>query len=115
MNQQLEIVNDDQTSHNIHPLPKSIVSGTSRSLQGRPPIIEKYDKPEFIPVKCNIHPWMHGDFAVLKNSHYAITSGDGTSSFRICRRASTRLLRGMKQYGDADAGRHHHRQRNQRP
>jgi hypothetical protein len=44
---------------------------------GSPPDIEKYDKPEFIPVKCNIHPWMSGQFAVMKNSHYAVSSGDG--------------------------------------
>jgi hypothetical protein len=29
-------------------------------------------------VKCNIHPWMHGWFAVLKTSHYAITGDGGT-------------------------------------
>ncbi len=23
-------------------------------------------------MKCNIHPWMHGNFAVLKNSHYSV-------------------------------------------
>ena len=28
-------------------------------------------------MKCNIHPWMSGQFAVLKNSHYAISSGGG--------------------------------------
>jgi uncharacterized protein (DUF2141 family) len=32
---------------------------------------------EFIPVKCNVHPWMHGTLAVLKNSHYAISGEDG--------------------------------------
>ena len=25
-------------------------------------------------MKCNVHPWMHGYFAVLKTSHYAISS-----------------------------------------
>jgi hypothetical protein len=44
---------------------------------GTPPISEKYDKAEFIPVKCNIHPWMHGNFVVLKNSHYAVSSDSG--------------------------------------
>jgi hypothetical protein len=28
-------------------------------------------------VKCNIHPWMKGTLAVMKNSHYGITTGDG--------------------------------------
>jgi uncharacterized protein (DUF2141 family) len=39
--------------------------------------VDKYDKMEFIPVKCNIHPWMHGTFAVLKNSHYSVSGEDG--------------------------------------
>ena len=44
-----------------------------------------------IPVKCNIHPWMHGTFAVLKNSHYSVSDGMAVSSFLICRRESTPL------------------------
>jgi len=31
-------------------------------------------------VKCNFHPWMRGRFAVFKNSHYAVTRGDGSYS-----------------------------------
>ncbi len=77
VNQTLEIANDDQTSHNIHPLPKINREWNKSQPPGTPPISEKYDKPEFIPVKCNIHPWMHGNFAVLKNSHYAVTEDGG--------------------------------------
>ena len=77
VNQPLEIVNDDQTAHNIHPRPMLNREWNKSQPAGSPPDIEKYDKPEFIPVKCNIHPWMSGQFAVMKNSHYAISSGDG--------------------------------------
>ena len=28
-------------------------------------------------MKCNIHPWMHGNFAVLKNSHYSVSDESG--------------------------------------
>ena len=77
VNQPLEIINDDQTSHNIHPRPTINREWNKSQPPAAPPDIEKYDKPEFIPVKCNIHPWMSGQFAVMKNSHYAISSGDG--------------------------------------
>jgi Carboxypeptidase regulatory-like domain len=77
VNQPLEIVNDDQTSHNIHPRPMINREWNKSQPPGSPPDIEKYDKPEFIPVKCNIHPWMSGQFAVMKNSHYSISGGDG--------------------------------------
>lgn len=78
VNQELNVLNDDQTSHNIHPLAKINREWNKSQPPGAPPIVDKYDKAEMIPVKCNIHPWMHGTFAVLKNSHYAISSGDGS-------------------------------------
>ena len=77
VNQPLEVVNDDQTSHNIHPLPKVNREWNKSQPPGSPAIVDKYDKPEFIPVKCNVHPWMHGNFAVMKNSHYAVSADDG--------------------------------------
>lgn len=74
--QTLDVKNDDQTSHNIHPLAKVNREWNKSQPPGSPAIQEKFDQPEFISVKCNIHPWMHGWFAVLKTNHYAIT-GDG--------------------------------------
>jgi Carboxypeptidase regulatory-like domain len=76
--QQLQIFNDDQTSHNIHPLSKANPEWNKSQPPGSPPIDTKYDKPEFIPVKCNIHPWMHGYFVVLNTSHYSVTGEDGS-------------------------------------
>jgi hypothetical protein len=75
--QQLQIYNDDQTSHNIHPLAKINQEWNKSQPHGSPPIDTKWEKPEFIPVKCNIHPWMSGQFAVMKNSHFSISAGDG--------------------------------------
>ena len=75
--QELQVINGDQTSHNIHPLPKVNREWNKSQPPGAPAIQEKFDSPEFISVKCNIHPWMHGWFAVLKTNHYAISSGGG--------------------------------------
>ena len=77
VNQELQIVNEDQTSHNIHPLPSNNREWNKSQPPGSGPIEDKYARPEFIPVKCNIHPWMKGTLAVMKNSHYAITAVDG--------------------------------------
>jgi hypothetical protein len=77
VDQEFQIINDDQTSHNIHPLPKVNVEWNLSQPPGTPPYHKKYDKPEFIPVKCNIHPWMHGWFVVLKTSHYDVSKGAG--------------------------------------
>lgn len=76
VNQELKITNEDQTVHNVHPQPKRNREWNKSQPPGTPPIRESYEQAEFIPVKCNVHPWMHGTFAVMPNSHYAVT-GDG--------------------------------------
>ena len=77
VNQELKILNDDQTSHNIHPLAKVNREWNKSQPPGTPPLSEKFDKPEFIPVKCNVHPWMHGWFAVLTTNHYDVSKDGG--------------------------------------
>jgi plastocyanin len=76
--QELDVVNADQTSHNIHPLAKTNHEWNKSQPPGSPPIKDKWDAPEFIEVKCNIHPWMHGWFAVLKTNHYSVSGADGS-------------------------------------
>jgi plastocyanin len=81
VNQELRVANDDPTSHNIHPLAKINHEWNKAQPAGTPPFSEKFDKPEFVPVKCNVHPWMHATFAVLKNSHFSVSGEDG--GFRL--------------------------------
>jgi hypothetical protein len=78
VDQELRITNDDQTLHNVHALAKVNREWNKSQQPGAPPIVEKYDKEEFIPVKCNVHPWMKGYFAVLKTSHYDVSKNGGT-------------------------------------
>ena len=80
VNQPLDIYNDDQTSHNIHPLAKQNPEWNKSQPIGAPPIHTTFDKPEFIPVKCNVHPWMHGWFVVLPTTHHALSGSDGEFS-----------------------------------
>ena len=77
VNQEIKITNEDQTSHNIHPLAKVNREWNKSQPPGSPPIVEKYAREEFISVKCNIHSWMHSYFAVLKTSHYDVSKGGG--------------------------------------
>jgi plastocyanin len=82
VNQPLEIRNNDQTSHNIHPMSKANPEWNRSQPPGAPPIKVTYEKAEFIPVKCNVHPWMHGYFVVLGTSHYAVSGDDGKFSLK---------------------------------
>jgi plastocyanin len=97
--QVLQIYNDDQTSHNIHPLAKVNPEWNKSQPTGSAPINTKYDKPEFIPVKCNIHPWMHGYFAVLSTSHYVVTGQDGSFSLKGLPAGKYTVSAWQEQYG----------------
>jgi len=80
VHQPLEIFNDDPHSHNIHPLARVNPEWNKSQPKGAPPIRAAWDQPEFIPVKCNVHPWMHGYFAVLATPHFAVTDSSGNFS-----------------------------------
>jgi hypothetical protein len=79
--QEISISNSDPFSHNIHPIARINREWNRIQPPGTPAFSYSYEKEEFIPVKCNIHPWMQGYFAVLKTKHFAVTGEDG--SFRI--------------------------------
>jgi plastocyanin len=78
--QPLEMVNEDPTSHNIHPLATNNREWNKAEPPGTSPLTESFARPEFIVVKCNVHPWMRAYFAVLKTSHYAVTGENGSFS-----------------------------------
>lgn len=97
--QQLLIYNDDPVAHNIHPMPKTNTEWNKSQPPGTPAIDTKWDKPEFIQVKCNIHPWMHGYFAVLKTSYYSVTGQDGAFSLKGLPPGKYTVTAWQEQYG----------------
>jgi len=81
VNEHFKVTNSDQTSHNIHPMPKP-GGGNHEWNKSQPPGSPPFDinwttEEVAIPVKCNIHPWMHGYMAVVKGPH-AVSGADGT-------------------------------------
>src|SRR5271156_4478715 len=76
--QTIEIKNDDQTTHNIHPTPKDNREWNESQPPGAAPLDETFARQEVaIPVKCNVHPWMKGYIAVFKHPFFAVTTKDG--------------------------------------
>ncbi len=75
--QDVSVSNSDPFSHNIHPLARINREWNKMQPPGTPPFSYAYDHEEFIPIKCNIHPWMQGYFVVLKTGHFSVTDDDG--------------------------------------
>jgi len=79
--QKLDIVNSDETTHNIHPSPNNNREWNMTQPHGTP-LEQTFAREEIaIPVKCNVHPWMKGYIAVFKHPFFAVT--DKTGHFDI--------------------------------
>ncbi|MGA7907820.1 MAG: carboxypeptidase regulatory-like domain-containing protein, partial [Candidatus Sulfotelmatobacter sp.] len=79
VNQKFKVITSDQTTHNIHPLPNPMTGNipwNQSQPPGAAPIEKSWKSVEVIPVQCNIHPWMHGWFVVVKGP-YATTDDKG--------------------------------------
>jgi hypothetical protein len=81
VDEKIEVTTSDPTTHNIHPLPKPggpNIGWNKSQPSGAPPIITSWKAEEVaVPIKCNIHPWMHGYHAVVKGP-YAVTDDNGS-------------------------------------
>jgi plastocyanin len=82
--QPLQIINSDETLHNVHAIPKD--PGNAAFNLAMPFKDQKFEKTfaaseVMIPVKCEVHPWMHAYIGVLAHPVYSVTGDDGT--FRL--------------------------------
>ncbi len=104
--QKFKVTTSDQTTHNIHPLPATGTGniGWNKSQPpGAPPIETSWKNQEIaIPVKCNIHPWMHGWHVVVKGP-YAITDESGNFTIKNVPAGSYTVTAWQEEYGTQTA------------
>jgi len=78
VNQDVQIKNDDQTTHNIHPTPKDNREWNESQPPGSAAITKQFAREEImLPVKCNQHPWMKMYLNVVKSPFFAVTDASG--------------------------------------
>ncbi|MFN2576275.1 MAG: carboxypeptidase regulatory-like domain-containing protein [Pyrinomonadaceae bacterium] len=76
--QPLQIVNEDATTHNTHFMPKNNADWNQSQPAGGAPLQHKFAAPDvLIPVKCNQHPWEKAYVAVLSHPFFAVSSRNG--------------------------------------
>jgi hypothetical protein len=83
VNQKFSVKNSDATTHNVHPSPRVNEEWNQSQPQGAPPIEKVFKRKEvLIPIKCNQHPWMKANVAVMEHPLYAVSAADGTYTIK---------------------------------
>jgi plastocyanin len=79
VNQPLEIINSDNTLHNVHALSSSSPQfNIGMPIQGMK-IKKTFSKPEvMVKIKCEVHPWMSAYAGVVEHPFYAVSGEDGS-------------------------------------
>jgi carboxypeptidase family protein len=81
--QSFKVITSDNTTHNIHPMPKVNREWNISQAPGADAIMQAFSRPEVsIPVKCNQHPWMRAYINVVSHPFYAVSGEDGTFTLK---------------------------------
>ena len=76
--QPLDVRNSDKIGHNIRPMPKNNAAWSDEQAPGAVDTVHRFARTEvMIPVKCNVHQWMHAWIGVVENPYFAVTGSDG--------------------------------------
>jgi plastocyanin len=101
--QTLSVVNDDPTTHNIHPVPKDNREWNESQPPGSAPIMQSFARPEVpIPVKCNVHPWMKAYIGVFANPYFQVTGKDGAFDLKNLPPGTYTIVAWQELYGASD-------------
>jgi hypothetical protein len=79
----LDVLNNDGVLHNLHTYPKNNPPVNRAQPKYRKVLPLTFEKPDFIRLACDVHPWMSGWLVVAPHAWYALTGIDGT--FKIDR------------------------------
>jgi plastocyanin len=79
--QTLTVTTSDPTPHNVHYTSSSNASANYGTTVPGDRRDVTFQASEFIPFRCDVHPWMKAHVAVMDNPFFAVTKEDG--SFRI--------------------------------
>jgi plastocyanin len=101
--QNLDVANDDQTTHNVFMMSQNNRPSNRSSLPGAAPLIESLNAPELaIPMKCNVHPWMKGYVFVFDHPYFAVTNADGKFELKGLPPGTYTLVAWQEYYGPTE-------------
>jgi hypothetical protein len=99
--QPVRFEDDDQTLHNIHPMPKQNREWNQSQMPNSQPLDKVFSNPELmIPIKCNQHPWMRMYLNVIGNPFFAVTDKDGKFSLQGLPPGTYTIAAVQEKYGE---------------
>jgi plastocyanin len=102
-NQTVEIKNEDQTVHNVHPTPRENHGWNKSEPVGGGPIQTTFSHPELaIPIACNIHPWMRAFLFVFDHPYFDITPKTGAFELKNLPPGTYTIEAWQEKYGTQD-------------
>ena len=83
VNQPLEILNSDDTLHNVHALPANSQSfNLGMPIKGMK-LKKTFTKPEvMVKIKCEVHSWMMAFAGVLDHPFFGVTGDNGIAAIK---------------------------------
>jgi plastocyanin len=76
--QPLEIVNSDETMHNVHAMPNANREfNLGQAVQHQANRRTFTAKEIMVPFKCDVHSWMHAFIGVIDHPYFAVTHDGG--------------------------------------
>jgi hypothetical protein len=105
VSQKFKITTSDETAHNIHPNPNPMTGNipwNQSQPPGAAPVEKSWKAPEFIPVQCNIHPWMHAWYAVVTGP-YATSDENGNFTINNVPPGNYTVTAWQEEYGKQTA------------
>lgn len=106
--QTINVINSDPgVLHNIHFMPRMntpLNFGQPGPAPGASPPSRAavFQKPEFIPVKCDVHSWMHAYVGVISNPFFAVTDSKGEYAIKGLPPGQYTLEAWQEKYGTQD-------------
>ena len=79
--QEFDIVNSDGILHNIHTFPKNNPPFNKAQPKFKKVMPAKFDKADYVQIKCDVHSWMSGWIVVAGHAYYALS--DAAGNFKI--------------------------------
>jgi hypothetical protein len=76
---EVELKNSDDILHNIHTYSTANPSINKAQPKFKKLMTEKFEKPEFIKLTCDVHSWMLGWVAVMPNPFFGVTDANGVT------------------------------------